>query len=149
MDARSPEVVRLRPDVFLKHRNRRTLCSWEVCSRPPSKANSARPARVRPEQPEQPEHSQIYTTPSARSTRISRTTENRRAKGQPLARKPRNTQPERNPCHLSISVLRPASSGWRFTTTTTATSSHRVRTELCSTGPDVYCSNGRNSQVAN
>ena len=41
----------------------RRLVVAAVCSRPPSKANSARPARVRHEQPEQPEHSQIHTTP--------------------------------------------------------------------------------------
>ena len=41
----------------------RRLVVAAVCSRPPSKANSARPARVRNEQPEQPEHSQTHTTP--------------------------------------------------------------------------------------
>ena len=60
-------------------RQRRLVAT--ICSRPPSKANSAQPARVRHEQPEQPEHSQIHTTPSARSTRTSRTTNNRRAGG--------------------------------------------------------------------
>ena len=40
-------------------RQRRLVAA--VCSRPPSKANSAWPARVRHEQPEQPEHSQIHT----------------------------------------------------------------------------------------
>ena len=45
-------------------------------------------------------------------------------------------KPEQNPCHLSISAFRSAS--LRFTPTT-ATYGHRVPTELCPTGPVVFC----------
>ena len=65
---------------------------------------------------------------------------------EPGARLPQETQetnkPEQNPGHLSMSAFRSAS--LRFTTTTTIYG-HRVRKELCPTGPVVFCSNASHS----
>ena len=54
----------------------------------------------------------------------------------PSAENKETHKPERKPCHLPISAFRSAS--LRFTPTTT-TCGHRVPTELCPTGPVVFC----------
>ena len=65
---------------------------------------------------------------------------------EPVARLPQENQethkPEQNPGHLSRSAFRSAS--LRFTTTTT-TYGHRVPTELCPTGPVVFCGSASHS----
>ena len=67
-----------------------------------------------------------------------------RATGSPFARNQETHKPEQNPGHLSRSAFRSAS--LRFTTTTTTTTyGHRVPTELCPTGPVVFCGGASHS----
>ena len=65
-----------------------------------------------------------------------------KATGLPGAENQETHKPEQNPGHLSIPALRSAS--LRFTPTTT-TYGHRVPTELCPTGPVVFCGGASHS----
>ena len=65
-----------------------------------------------------------------------------RATGSPFAENQETRKPEQNPGHLSIAAFRSAS--LRFTPTT-ATYGHRVPTELCPTGPVVFCGGASHS----
>ena len=65
-----------------------------------------------------------------------------RASGSPFARNQETHKPEQNPGHLSRSSFRSAS--LRFTTTTTPYG-HLVPTELCPTGPVVFCGSASHS----
>ena len=67
-----------------------------------------------------------------------------RATGSPFARNTETHKPEQNPGHLPRSAFRSAS--LRFPTTTTTSGGHRVvPTELCPTGPDVFCGSASHS----